>query len=641
MSPGAQPNVWDHLIAAADQRATTGMARRLRSRPADDGLIDVASNDYLSLARDPRLIAAAVQATRDWGTGATASRLVVGALDLHAELEAALAEFVGAESALLFSSGYLANLGMLTALADADTLLLSDEFNHASLIDGCRLSRGTIEVYPHCDVEAVERALARRSHTRALVVTDAVFSVNGELAPLGRLHEVARRHGAVLLIDEAHAIGVVGPGGRGAAAQAGIAGQPDVVQSLTLSKSLGAQGGAVLGAAPVVDAMINTSRSLIFDTGLAPAAAAAARAALDVLVAEPDLPGLVLGKAAALRAEALAAGWQCHPSQGAVVSALVGDPTAALAAQAECARHGVSVACFRPPSVPAGESCLRLTARAGITSEQVAQVGRALRAARSVVTGALGTQRPGRIRLVTGTGTGVGKTIVTAALATLAAAAGGRVTVVKPVQTGLLPGEEGDVQVVARLAGPEVRCVEFHRYRDPLAPEAAARVAGEPAPTVGDLAAEIHSLTADADLVLVEGAGGAMVRFNSAGETFADLAVALSQGTTEPCDVVVVADPMLGTLNHTALTLEALAARELACAGVVLGAWPDSPDLACRQNLVDLPTIIGSPIAGVLPAGIADLAPPEFRTVAEAGLDAALGGRFNGTISTNNHLRRI
>lgn len=227
------------------------------------------------------------------------------------------------------------------------------------------------------------------------------------------------------------------------------------------------------------------------------------------------------------------------------------------------------------------------------------------------------------ILTVTGTGTGVGKTIVTAALAAVAMAAGRSVAVVKPAQTGLAPGEPGDIEDVARLSGA-TSVHEFLRYPDPLAPEAAARLAGMPYLDLADTADRIRALADSHDLVLVEGAGGLLVRFDDAGRGLADLAAELAS------PLVVVADPALGTLNHTALTLEAMAARGLALAGVVLGSWPAEPDLACRSNLVDLPVVIGAPLAGAISAGAGSLDRQAFAAVAEAGLGPALGGRFNG-----------
>jgi 8-amino-7-oxononanoate synthase len=224
--------------------------------------------------------------------------------------------------------------------------------------------RGEVVVVPHLDLEAVADALSSRpAGTRALVVTDAVFSVDGDAADLAALHAVVRRHEAALLVDDAHGGGVVGKGGRGSAWAAGIAGSPDVVVTATLSKALGSQGGVVLGSAAVRAHVLDQARTFIFDTGLAPASAAAALAALHVIAAEPDLPARVREGALALAAAAREAGWRATTPSAAVTSVLVGEPDAALAAQRACAAAGVAVGCFRPPSVPDGVSRLRLAAQ--------------------------------------------------------------------------------------------------------------------------------------------------------------------------------------------------------------------------------------------------------------------------------------
>jgi 8-amino-7-oxononanoate synthase len=355
------------LRRAAARRESEGMRRVLRPRAAEDDLLDLASNDYLGLARDPRVTAAAADAAQRWGAGSTGSRLVTGSTRLHADLEAGLADLVGAESGLVFSSGYLANLGVLTALAGPGSLVVSDALNHASVVDGTRLSRAEVRVVPHRDVDAVNRALSGRTSEGAVVVTDAVFSVDGDLAPLADLHAVTRAHGALLVVDEAHSVGVIGDEGRGAVHQAGLAGEPDVVVTATLSKSLGSQGGAVLGAAVVVEHLVNTARAFIFDT------------ALDVLRGEPSLAKAVRTRATGLAADLAAAGLPATVPDGAVVSVLVGEPGRAVAAAEALLADGIRVGCFRPPSVPDGVSRLRLTARADLTDEQ------ASRAAGSVV----------------------------------------------------------------------------------------------------------------------------------------------------------------------------------------------------------------------------------------------------------------
>ncbi|HEY5988050.1 MAG TPA: aminotransferase class I/II-fold pyridoxal phosphate-dependent enzyme [Streptosporangiaceae bacterium] len=260
--------------------------------------------------------------------------------------------------------------------------MVSDALNHASLVDACRLARARVEIVPHQDVAAVQRALAHRQEPEAVVVTESAFSVGGIVAPLEALHRVTRAHGAILVIDEAHALGVVGPGGRGAAWQAGIAAEPDVVRTMSLSKALGAQGGAVLGAGAVIDTLVNTGRGFIFDTALAPPSTAAALEALRLLERHPELPRRARNNAYQLAAGAEELGLDVSPPGGAVVKVLLGEPCLALTAQRICAEHGLRAGCFRPPSVPPGGSCLRLTARASQTEDDVATALRALAAVR-------------------------------------------------------------------------------------------------------------------------------------------------------------------------------------------------------------------------------------------------------------------
>ncbi|GGQ08258.1 8-amino-7-oxononanoate synthase [Actinomadura coerulea] len=374
MTAGRDPLA--RLRDAAGRRAAAGLRRSLRPRP--DGLTDLASNDYLGLAGDPRLVEGAVAAAREWGTGSTGSRLVTGTTELHAELDRRLAAFTGSAAGLVFSSGFLANLGAVTALAGPDTLVVSDQVNHASIVDACRLSRSRVVIVPHGDAAAAERALAEREEDHALVVTDAVFSVDGDVAPLGALHAAVRAHGALLVVDEAHALGVVGDGGRGAAHAAGLAGEPDVVLTLTLSKSLASQGGAVLGAPEVIDTLVDTGRSFIFDTGLNPPAAGAALAALDVLRSDPDLPGRARERALAISNLAAGSGLETARPAAAVVPVFLGEPQAAVRAAGICAEHGLRVGCFRPPSVPKGRACLRLTARATLDESDLTRLRAAL-----------------------------------------------------------------------------------------------------------------------------------------------------------------------------------------------------------------------------------------------------------------------
>jgi 8-amino-7-oxononanoate synthase len=361
------------LDIAADTRRRAGLHRDLVPRTPSAPIVDLASNDYLGLVRHPVVVAGAAAALHRWGGGATGSRLVTGTTAEHELLEREVAEFVGAETGLVFSSGYAANLGAVTALAGRDALVVSDAGCHASLVDACRLSRSRIHVAPHNDVDAVAAALAARTESRALVLTDSVFSAEGDLAPLLALHRVCREQGAMLLVDEAHGVGVRGAGGRGLVHEVGLAGEPDVIVTATLSKSLASQGGIVLADARVREHLIDTARTFIFDTGLAPAAVGAARGALKVLRAEPGRAGAVLD-----RARHLAATTAATTPESAVVSVILGDPHVAVGAARECRERGLHVGCFRPPSVPAGTSRLRLTARADLTAADLELIDRVL-----------------------------------------------------------------------------------------------------------------------------------------------------------------------------------------------------------------------------------------------------------------------
>ncbi|WP_328614479.1 8-amino-7-oxononanoate synthase [Amycolatopsis sp. NBC_00355] len=363
--------VFDWLDAEAEKRAGAGLVRQLRPRPAKADELDLAGNDYLGLARDKRVAGAAAAAALRWGAGATGSRLVTGSTELHTELEMELARFCGVQAALVFSSGFTANLGAVTALSGSEAAIVTDKYIHASLIEGCRLSRADIAAVAHATPSAIKNALATRRKPRALVVTDSVFSVDGDLAPLGELAGICREHSAGLLVDDAHGFGVLGEGGRGAVHAAGLAGAPDVVTTLTLSKALGAQGGAVLGPRRVIKHLIDTARSFIFDTALAPASAAAALAALHALKDEPGLAEKVQENAGNLAMQLKAAGLKASVPDAAVISVQAPSAETAVAWAAACAEQGIRVGCFRPPSVPDGISRLRLTVRADLTESDV------------------------------------------------------------------------------------------------------------------------------------------------------------------------------------------------------------------------------------------------------------------------------
>ena len=371
----------DWIREAAATRAEAGLTRRLTTTKSGEGL-DLAGNDYLGLRTHPAVVAGAVAAAETYGTGAGASRLVTGTLDVHDELEQALVSLTSAPAALVLSSGYAANLAALSTLADAGTLVVSDEHAHASLIDGCRLSRAAVSVARHNDLEHYAELLSRRDVPRAVVVAESIYSVLGDAAPLRALVDVCHRHGALLVVDEAHGIGVAGHG-RGLVHELDLVGSRDLVVTLTLSKALGSQGGAVLGSTAVRNHLVNTARSFIFDTGLAPASAAAACAAADIVASDATL-------AAAVRANArtIAAICGIEPAAGAVQSLPMSSPESAVAAALDLRAQGVLVGCFRPPSVPDGVSRLRVTARADLSGDDLYEAARLVARAAAIHGGA-------------------------------------------------------------------------------------------------------------------------------------------------------------------------------------------------------------------------------------------------------------
>ncbi|WP_244409585.1 8-amino-7-oxononanoate synthase [Streptomyces albofaciens] len=374
---GARTAAFGWIDTAREQRRRAGLVRTLRPRPVESPLLDLASNDYLGLARHPEVTRGAAQAAHRWGAGATGSRLVSGSTELHARLEAELADFCGFEAALVLSSGYAANLAAVTALGGHGGLIVSDAGNHASLIDGCRLAKARTVVAPHADPDAVRKSLDGHDGP-ALAVTDAVFSVDGDAAPLRSLADACRAHGAALLVDDAHGLGVLGDGGRGTPHAAGLAGDADVVATATLSKSLGSQGGVVLGPARVIEHLVNTARTFIFDTGLAPAAAGGARTALRLLRREPERASRAREVADELYERLTAGGLTVARPDAAVVSVRAPSPEQAVRWAADCRDAGLLVGCFRPPSVPDGISRLRLTARADLTARQTREAVRTI-----------------------------------------------------------------------------------------------------------------------------------------------------------------------------------------------------------------------------------------------------------------------
>jgi 8-amino-7-oxononanoate synthase len=362
----------EDVEARLEELRALGLHRRMRlvrgpqgPRVTLDGrrVLLLCSNNYLGLADHPRLREAASEAALRWGAGAGASRLVSGNMTLHRRLEERLAAFEGTEACVLFGSGYLANTGVISALGRAGGIVCSDALNHASIVDGCRLARAETFVYRHCDVEHLAWGLERASGRPALIVTDSVFSMDGDVAPLEQIVALARRHGARVVVDEAHGTGALGPGGRGAVADAGLEGEVDVVVG-TLGKALGSYGAYVCCRAPVAELLVNTARSLIFSTALPPPSLAAALAALDLLEEEPGRVAALQSNAAVLRAELAREGVGPGASRTQIVPLVVGDAARAVAVCEAALAGGVFAQAIRPPTVPEGTSRLRLAVMA-------------------------------------------------------------------------------------------------------------------------------------------------------------------------------------------------------------------------------------------------------------------------------------
>lgn len=377
------------VAAALEGLRGAGLYRELRVIESAQGptvqvdgreVVLLCSNDYLGFAGHPALRRAAAAAADRWGTGAGASRLVSGNMTLHRELEAELAEFKGYPRSVLFGSGFLANLGVIPVLAGRGEVILSDALNHASIVDGCRQARAETIVYAHGDLDDLDRGLRRAGERAALIATDAVFSMDGDLAPLEGIVELARRHQARVLVDEAHATGVVGPSGRGLVAALGLEGEVDVVIG-TLSKALGSYGAFACCSPEVAELLINRARTLIYSTALPPPAVAAALAGLGLLRDDPAVVRRLWGNARLLRGELAGLGLEVPINEMPIVPLVLGDPRLAVEASERALRDGVLAQAIRPPTVPPGTSRLRLVATAAHGERELRQAARTVAAA--------------------------------------------------------------------------------------------------------------------------------------------------------------------------------------------------------------------------------------------------------------------
>lgn len=396
--PGSDREPQSEVAARLAALAERGLQRSTRLIAGPQGpkvvlegrpVLLLCSNNYLGLSDHPRVREAAVEATMRWGVGAGASRLVSGTMTVHRELEAQLAEFKGSEACMLFGSGYLANLGAIGALAGRGDVVFSDELNHASIVDGCRLSRAEVAVYRHLDTEHLAWCLrrdveqhgrSRRGGRRRLIVTDSVFSMDGDVAPIGEIAELARSHRAQLIVDEAHATGALGPGGRGVIAAEGLEGEVDAIVG-TLGKALGSYGAYVCSGKEIASYLVNVARPLIFSTAPPPPALAAAAAALELLQQRPQLVRALHSAARGLRDALAAEGFGVPAGDMHIVPLIVGDEQLAVRLCEAAIERGVFAQAIRPPTVPAGTSRLRLAVMASHEDGDLLAAARSLREA--------------------------------------------------------------------------------------------------------------------------------------------------------------------------------------------------------------------------------------------------------------------
>ena len=355
----------------------------VRVKRDDKEYLMMASNNYLGLTFDSRVIEGALKGAQQYGTGSGGSRLVSGTFTLFTDLENELAKFKNTEKALVFNTGYMANVGTISTIADKNTIIFSDALNHASIIDGCRLSRGSVKAYSHCDVDELKYLLKQVDrNARKLIVTDGVFSMDGDIAPLDKLYELSRDYNALLMVDDAHATGTIG-NGHGTAAYFGLEKEVDI-QLGTLSKSLGSVGGYVAANSTIIDYLVNTSRSFIFSTALSPADIGAALAALQVLESDTSVLGRLKENVNYMADQLTSLGID-STNETPIFPILIGSNEDTLAVSDYLYEAGIIGTAIRPPTVPIGESRIRLTVTAAHNKEQIDYVCHTLHKAMQTV----------------------------------------------------------------------------------------------------------------------------------------------------------------------------------------------------------------------------------------------------------------
>ena len=579
------------LAAARERRVEVRLARTL-----DDGSprgVDFVSNDYLGLSRDPRVVDAARAALEEHGAGGRAARLLGGGSRTHTALESLAADWLGAEATLYFPSGYQANLGLVGALVGRGDALFSDALNHASLIDAARLSRARIHVHRHRDLDELDAQLAAASNARRrLVLTEGVFSMDGDRPPLAELAALCARRDAYLVVDEAHAAGLLGPEGAGAwadeRAAAGEHAARLIARVVTGGKALGAAGALVAGSRALIDELTDRARAFLFTTAAPPAAAAALRASIEIVRTDA-----ALRERPRTHARALAARLALPEPAAAIVPVLAGSEERALDAAKTLGEAGLDVRAVRPPTVPPGTSRLRVVCHAFQSAAELDDLGRNLEALQLPASPSIGAETRAadapraQPLFVVGTDTEIGKTVVAAALFH-AARTLGPARYWKPVQTG----DDSDTDTVAHLSGASP--VELLRpawtFPLPASPHEAAKAAGariDPARLPEALGGLCRTLPGTR--IVVELAGGLLVPYDDEGRDQADW-LAL-----ETPEVVLVARSGLGTLNHTRLTVEALRARHVTPRALVLVGEPHPSNRSTLEALTGIERIFELP----------------------------------------------
>ena len=333
----------------------------------------LSSNSYLGLCNDQRLKQAAMDAMEKYGVGSGGSRLTTGSYEVHKKLEDEIAAFKGAEAALLFNTGYMANVGAISSIAGKDWVIFSDRFNHASIIDGCRLSGAEIIIYEHCDASDLETKAHSHRGRRALVVTDGIFSVDGDIAPLPEIVQVAKKYNMLLMVDDAHATGVLGENGGGTADYFGLQNEIDI-QMGTFSKALASEGGFIAGDRGLIDYLANKARSFIFSTALAPATVAVSLRALEIVQAEPRLRQSLIANSAWFREKLREIGFEIMDFPTPIISIVLGPPDLTVNFSNRLMEKNIFVSAIRPPTVPQGTSRLRINLMATHTEDDLAPV---------------------------------------------------------------------------------------------------------------------------------------------------------------------------------------------------------------------------------------------------------------------------